>query len=268
MADSSDDNIPDDLESRLSNIEAAFNFEDRLKAIEAAVKHRSTTAVPWWKDKKTVTILGGILATTISVVTAIDGILKNNRDSQRLLMEQQDKIRQTYLDRVLKVGVAEWEQERVFSLLVKLKSDPELQEWAKEQYENISQRIENLRKEKQSLEERNQELQNLFDTERQKSSALTGQKTRQATIKVQQLEGELRKSERELNELRQRIGGTVNTSLPSPQITSKSNEGGWDVVEESFCVQRLKEAREACSSNGIASFQCDHVKQIFSYNCR
>jgi len=159
------------VEERLSLIEDALKWDERLKSLEAVLvsKERALRATPWWRDSRTITILAAILAAVIPLVTAIDGILKNARESQRAIIEQRDKIRQTYLDRVLKPGVTEGEQQRIFSLLSKLKSDSEFQEWAKEEMNKATQKVDELNKEKIILEAQNKELLSQLNVEKQKS---------------------------------------------------------------------------------------------------
>src|SRR5258708_7606400 len=123
------------LETRLSTLESIFKLDDRLKSIESTLTSKGIIAniVPWWRNGKTVVILGALLTATVPLVTAVNGIFQNRKDSQRLLIEQQDKIRQTYLDRVLKRGLTEGEQQHLFGLLSRLTRDPELQGWRLEE---------------------------------------------------------------------------------------------------------------------------------------
>jgi len=150
----------DTPEARLSMLESAFRLDERLKFIETTVISGATrNVVPWWKNGKTVVALGALITAIVPLVTAVNGILRNRNDSQRLLIEQQDRIRQTYLDRVLKPGLTEGEQGRIFGLLSRLKSDPELQDWASAELAKTVQKIEELRKEKSSLEEQAKSLE-------------------------------------------------------------------------------------------------------------
>jgi len=129
-----------ELEARLSTLENILKLDERLKSLEAtlATKGIAVNVVPWWKNGKTVVILGALVTSIIPLVTAINGILQNRGESQRLLIEQQDKIRQTYLDKVLKPGITGGEQQRIFSLLSRLKTDPELHEWARVEFAKAS----------------------------------------------------------------------------------------------------------------------------------
>lgn len=201
----SSDKGPGDIQSRLSSIEAALQLDERLKTIEEKLSSRTQTkSQPWWRNAKTITILGAFLAAILPAVTAIDGVLKNQRESQRLLLEQQDKIRQTYLDRVLKPGVTEGEQQRIFGLLVKLKSDPEFQEWAADEYNKTTKKLDDLIKEKRTLEEENRKLSEQIKLE--KGSLSAGTQSAQSKLKIQKLESEALQKEREVANLRQRIG--------------------------------------------------------------
>src|SRR5947209_1184180 len=104
MAKTNSSSISDEgsgsLEDRLSLIQRSLEWDERLKTLEAALvskKGGRLHGIPWWRDSKTVTILAALLAAIIPLVTAIDGLLKNTRESNRAVAEQQDKIRQIYL---------------------------------------------------------------------------------------------------------------------------------------------------------------------------
>lgn len=207
---------PNPLESRLSQIEVALKLEERLKAVETSLCSQGLSKAhltPWWKDAKTVTILGAIIAAVLPLITAINGILQNSRDAQRILIEQQDKIRQTYLDRVLKPGVTEGEQQRIFSLLVKLKSDPEFREWAQEEYTKVIRKVDELTKEKESLEKQNKELISQLEVEKQKSILSPNEKQGQAAITRRRLEREVVQAQQKVTEIKQRIGEPINAPV-------------------------------------------------------
>lgn len=187
-----------EIETRLSTLEGIFKVEERLKTIETALVSTGITPniVPWWRNGKTVVVLGALLTAIIPLVTAVNGILRNRNDSQRLLAEQQDKIRQTYLDRVLKPGLTEGEQQRIFSLLSRLRSDPELHDWASAELAKTTEKIEELRKEKSTLEERNKSLDVQLESEKVANKAVLEKlrndvfQTRQKLTNVQRRIGE------------------------------------------------------------------------------
>jgi hypothetical protein len=278
MADSRN-GITESLESRVSTIEGALKFDERIKAIETKLYSEGsseTKAVPWWKNFKAVAGLILFIAGLVPAVNQINGMINANRESQRLLMEQQDRIRQVYLDRILKPGLTEGEQQRILGLLVKLKNDPELQEWANEEYNKAIKNVDELVKAKQNLEDQYQSLRSQLEEIKRENF---GQQTTQSKIRLQQLEVELSKRERELNELRQRISGTVSKSVPSYQVTLTSGrevarqvmpEGsGGDGMDNSgdFCDDRLAQAQASCP-NGVSVFMCDPLTGVFSYTCQ
>lgn len=200
----------DDLESRLSTVESAFKLDERLKLLETSLVSRGVikSGTPWWRDAKTITILGALIAAVLPAITTINGLLQNSRDYQRLLIEQQDKIRQTYLDRVLKPGITEGEQQRIFSLLVKLKSDPEFQQWAQEEFSKATVKIDDLTKEKSSLEAQI----NQIEAEKQRISTLPATQRTQSRARVQELENTVQQSQQKVTDLKLRIGEPpVNT---------------------------------------------------------
>lgn len=197
------------LAQRITTLENVLKLEERLSSLEASLAERSLTSKArpsWWRDAKTVTILGALLAAVIPLVTAIDGILKNRGEAQKALIEQQDKIRQTYLDRVLKPGIAEDEQQRIFSLLLKLRNDPEFQEWAKEEHDRATAKISELIKEKLGLEEQNKKLLTQLETEKLKSPKLTRQQDTLKSARVRRLESELVQANDRVSEIQRRIG--------------------------------------------------------------
>lgn len=236
-----------ELEERLCLIEGALKLDERIKSLEETLisKDKTATANPWWRDSKTVTILGALLAAVIPLVTAIDGILKNARESQRALVEQQDKIRQTYLDRVLKPGITEIEQKRIFSLLAKLKSDSELQQWAQEEYGRATKELDALSQELASLEkhlEKQKEALDQLDTERHKKSSSPKNVKAPAPPRLQNLSREVAQSEQKVSELKQRKGETatpVKCECPSPPgggIACPSNQRAICKVEDGRCT--------------------------------
>jgi hypothetical protein len=94
------DLVPTD--TRLSKLEEALRIDERVESLERSLlqKTLATQKLPWWRNSKTITILAAMITALLPLLTFIDGSLKNSREAQRLLAEQQDKIRQNYLDRV------------------------------------------------------------------------------------------------------------------------------------------------------------------------
>jgi DNA repair exonuclease SbcCD ATPase subunit len=215
----SDEGTPD---SRLSLLEDALKLEERLGSLEKAFQERGVvpSKLPWWRDSKTITILGALIAAVLPLLTFIDGTLKNSREAQRLLIEQQDKIRQNYLDRVLKPGITEGEQQRLFSLLAKLKSDPEFQEWANEELNAANQKVEALKREKEDVEAKNKTLQEQLDAELQQRVAelaknSTGQnqalENARSSPKIQRLEKDVAQTQQRVTDLKERVGEPTHT---------------------------------------------------------
>lgn len=136
---------------RIETLESALQLDSRLQVIEKAFQEKSPAARPWWRDAKTVTVLAALIAAVLPLLTWINNVYSSSRESRRLLIEQQEKIRQTYLDRVLRPGVGEAEQQRVFELLSMLSSDPEMQQWAKMELKRTTDTIVVLTAERNSL---------------------------------------------------------------------------------------------------------------------
>jgi hypothetical protein len=202
------DNTGGNFGVRLSGIENALKLDDRIKSIEAALASKldaSGKTPPWWRNRTTVTVLGALIAAILPVVSAINGFWQNRRDYQRAVIEQQDKIRQTYLDRVLRTGISEGEQERIFGLLAKLKSDPELQEWAREQRDRATKEVEDLKERESNQEARNKELEGQIEKLSQ-DAALAGQARARTGSELHRLQGALAEGQQRTSELRERVG--------------------------------------------------------------
>jgi hypothetical protein len=142
------------LQERIKALEDSLQFDSRLSELESRIKDRAAGKQPWWRDAKTVTILGALIAAILPLATWISNIYASSRESHRLLVEQQEKIRQTYLDRALRPGATEAERERVFGLLSILSSDAELQRWAQGELKKTHDSIEALKKQKEDAERR------------------------------------------------------------------------------------------------------------------
>jgi hypothetical protein len=219
VASTPPENETDNLESRLVAIENALKFDERINNIQVLLEQRKSTIskpLPWWKNAKTITVLGALIAAVLPLMTAIDGLLKNARDSQRLLLEQQDKIRQTYLDRVLKPGMTEGEQARIFGLLIKLKNDKELQEWALDEYSRVNLKLGELYEKRQKIDEENSKLEEQRKMLMENPSTKTGEKNNldQEVAHIQEI---ITKNEKELDNLRNRMGDN------SDSITTRLN---------------------------------------------
>lgn len=215
---------PDTLEARLSTLEGVLGLDERLKSLEAALVSRGTATSPrpWWRNGKTVVVLGALITAILPLITAVHGILQNRGDSQRLLIEQQDKIRQTYLDRVLKPGLTEGERQRIFSLLSRLKGDPEFQEWAKEQFSKATENLEGLRREVAALEEQKNSLAAQVIAEKEKNVKLTNRSSSQGTAVLQNLGRELARTQERVAYLQQRIGEPLPSPSNSNQTTAQA----------------------------------------------
>lgn len=168
---------PFSAEQRMAGLENVLAVDARLTALEEKIQERTAAARPWWRDPKTVTILGALIAAVIPLLSFINNSFASARDAHRLLVEQQDKIRQLYLDRVLKTGVTEGEQRKVFELLSHLSSDPEMQLWAKDELTATNATIAELTKQKADLENQLAHAQTELESDRYKESI--GQVNRQ-----------------------------------------------------------------------------------------
>lgn len=213
------------FEKRLSTLEDVLRLDERLKLLETTLSSKSivNNVVPWWKNGKIVVVLGAFLSAILPLVTAVNGIVQNKRDSQRQLIEQQDKIRQTYLDRVLKPDLTEAEQQRIFNLLAKLTADPELSGWAREELAHATQKIEDLKKEKSALEEYTKSIESQLNAEKQKS-AVVSSRTREYTSTIQRLTKEQNQTQQKVASLQRRIGES-DSKVAGNKISCTSPDG-------------------------------------------
>jgi hypothetical protein len=111
----------------MNAVDKALALDSRLQKLEAAIQKRLPDEKPWWRDVKMVTLLGALISTTLPAATWIHNVYINTREYNRQVLEQQEAIRQTYLEKVLKPGVTVSEQQQIFGLLKELSADPEMQ---------------------------------------------------------------------------------------------------------------------------------------------
>jgi len=70
-------------EERISALENVLKLDSRLQALETAVKERTLdTTKPWWRDGKTVTILGGLIAAILPILSLINNSFGSYRESR------------------------------------------------------------------------------------------------------------------------------------------------------------------------------------------
>ena len=179
------------------------------------------------RDGKIIVVLGVLLTAILPLVTAVNGIVQNKRDSQRQLTDQQDKIRQTYLDRVLKPDLTEGEQQRIFKLLARLSADPELREWARGELAHATQKIEDLKKEKSALEEYTKSIESQLTSERQKSAVISTRSRGYASA-VQRLTSEQNQTQQKVANLQRRIGEPAST-IDGTKMSCTSLDGSTSI---------------------------------------
>ncbi|HEV8240862.1 MAG TPA: hypothetical protein VGS57_15965 [Thermoanaerobaculia bacterium] len=189
-----------DIESRLGRLEAQIQLFERIAASEARLVtlRDATVPQPWWRNGKTVTTLVALVAAVVPILTAINGLISSTQQSQRLVVQERNRIRSDYLNRVLKPGVTEADQKRLFGLLAKLKGDPEFQEWASEQLKSSSDRIDELKAQISSLETKNAE----FAAQIKKASVSAAERDR--------LEADLRQRREQVRYWRERVGAAAS----------------------------------------------------------
>lgn len=195
------------IEERVSALENVLKLDSRLLVLETAIKERIQDAPkPWWKNAKTVTTLGALIAAILPAVTVINNVFASYRESRRLVAEQQEKIRQPYLDRVFRPGISETEQQKVFELLSQLSSDPEMQKWAQQELQRTTETITALNKEKEELQRSLATSQAKLDDLDRKFQKLTDEEKRQR-IETAGLVAQLRDN---LKTVDRRIGSTLS----------------------------------------------------------
>lgn len=114
--------------------------------------------IPWWKNGRVITVLGSILAAVMPVTTFVGGYLHQQTELELNAQQQRHQIRMDYLDRALNPKLAEAEREKVFSLLAVVTDQPDLQKWAIEQQESLSQEITALKAQLEDKKKKEGEL--------------------------------------------------------------------------------------------------------------
>lgn len=137
-----------DASDRMDILEKGLALDSRLQTLETAILERVPANRPWWRDSKTITIIGALIAAVLPLLKFMDESFRNSREYQRQIVEQKEKIRQTYLDRVLKPGVSMYEQEKIFGMLANVSMDREMQKWAQDQLKETTESIMTVTKER------------------------------------------------------------------------------------------------------------------------
>ena len=88
----------------------------------------------------------------IPAVTAITAYFNNERDYNRAIIEQQNQIRQNYLNILFTDKIKPQQEVQIFKLLSKFSSDSELQQWAKEELRMKERNLDSLAKKVGSLQ--------------------------------------------------------------------------------------------------------------------
>ncbi len=132
----------------MSKLENVLAMDSRLQKLEAAIQERVADDKPWWRDAKTVTVLGALIAAVLPLLKFIDDYSRNSRDNRRQVIELQEKIRQTYLEKVLNPGSTPAEKQQIFGLLKELSADTEMQKWANKEFDLNEALIKNSEKQR------------------------------------------------------------------------------------------------------------------------
>ena len=182
-------------------------------------------------------MLGSILAAVMPVTTFVGGYLHQQTELELNAQQQRHQIRMDYLDRALNPKLVEAEREKVFSLLAVVTDQPDLQKWAIEQQESLSQKITGL---KAQLEDK-----------KKKEGELAGQlqKSQEEIADLRRLQ--LEKPD-ETEEIQERIlkaksnAVEINTSMQQVQqnVVQLSQRIGSPVASESDRATRFKRATQ------------------------
>jgi hypothetical protein len=131
----------DPLEERMTRLDDALALDSRLQQLEKVIRERVSEKKAWWRDKiwwrdkANVAILAAFISAILPAATWIQNVYTNHREYSRQILDQQEKVRETYLEKVLKPGVTISEQQQIFGLLKELSADREMQRWAQKAYE-------------------------------------------------------------------------------------------------------------------------------------
>ncbi|MDP2311663.1 MAG: hypothetical protein Q8P41_02065 [Pseudomonadota bacterium] len=100
-------------------------------------------------------LIGTVVTVAPALLTGVISSYGNERDETRLRIEQQDMIRQKYVDRVVSAGQSPEERLRILRLLYHLDEDKVLQGWARAELELAEIEVKKLQNE---IEAKNAEL--------------------------------------------------------------------------------------------------------------
>ncbi len=233
---------------------------DRSDRIDRPLSLSRTGTEPWWRDGKTVTVFTAILAAVIPTVTFIDGMLRNRRDYAHAVLQEQNKIRQFYLERVLDKNVAEIDRKRIFTLLVKLKSDPEFREWAQEQLSEASKAVVQLAEAAQDIETESRVIT------RQLSNAPSSPAKTRAEENVQAAEAKVEKIRAALGTAQSEVILAAETVAPTPATETATTSAGVQAAAKSATyvvrINDLQPMRAAVESLRAKDFPVDVRKDL------
>ena len=156
---------------RMDSLEKALALDSRLQTLETSIRERAPLSKPWWRDSKTVTVIGALIAAVLPLLKFMDESFRNSREYNRQIIEQKEKIRQTYLDRVVKPDISIYEQQKIFGLLANVSIDREMQTWAKDQLKETTESIKTAEKERDDAIKQKEDLCLQAGKERPRSTA-------------------------------------------------------------------------------------------------
>jgi len=141
------------LIERIAAVEQRLGLEDRIDAIEQRlIDHGRVPAQAWWRSRKGAIAVAAYVTAMVPILSFVQAEIGRRSEWRRFTWEQQAGTRQDFLDRAMRPGLTEAEQQRIFSFLSKLDADGPLQLWAQEQLLQARVGIQALKGEMGTLE--------------------------------------------------------------------------------------------------------------------
>jgi hypothetical protein len=127
-------------EALIERLERRIGLDERLTRLEDTFgSHR-----PWWRDTKTVTLVGSIFAVIIPVTTAIQGYVKGQSDLRLASQQQAHATRMDYLRATLEATAEKDRQSRLRMLVALVGPDDALHEWASGELARVEKEVAEL----------------------------------------------------------------------------------------------------------------------------
>jgi hypothetical protein len=191
----------------------------RLDIAKAKVE-RSAVVAPWWRNGKWITALTAILAAVVPATTAVSGCYTQRLQVELATVEQTEKIRSSYLDRLKGDPI---EGQRILRFLIETTLDDRMREWAKGENARIEPSVTKLKQDIDDATKRAEAAEAAADA---KEGQLLAQERRLAEngsslqIALSELQSARDEAQREKEKLAELTGRSRRVMTPSSDSLS------------------------------------------------